>query len=73
MSLKIDPFGINNTGFIIGPFGFVGDGVIVTGGGGGSSATRNLKLGSTVIEGVYLGSSQLTHVYIGSNLIWSQA
>ena len=72
MSFKIDPFGINNTGLIIGPFGFVGDGVIVTG-GGGSSATRNLKLGSTVIEGVYLGSSQLTHVYIGSNLVWSQS
>jgi len=47
MSLKIDPFGINNTGLIIGPFGFVGDT-----GGGGSSATRNIKIGSTVVEGV---------------------
>ena len=72
MSLKIDPFGVNNTGLIIGAFGFVGDGVVATGGSGGSSATRDLKLGSTVIEGVYLGGNQLTHVYVGSSLVWSQ-
>ena len=72
MSLKIDPFGTNNTGLIIGPFGFVGDGVVATG-GGGSSATRNIKIGSTVVEGVYLGSNQFTHVYVGSNLVWSQS
>tara|TARA_R110000764_G_scaffold143846_4_gene231727 strand:- start:652 stop:855 length:204 start_codon:yes stop_codon:yes gene_type:complete len=67
MSLKIDPFGINSTGLVIGPFGFVGDT------GGGSSATRNIKIGSTVVEGVYLGSNQFTHVYVGSNLVWSQS
>ena len=68
MSLKIDPFGINNTGLAIGPFGFVGDT-----GANGSSATRNIKIGSTVVEGVYLGSNQFTHVYVGSNLVWSQS
>ena len=68
MSLKIDPFGTNNTGLIIGPFGFVGDT-----GGGGSAGTRNIKIGSTVVEGVYLGSNQLTHVYVGTNLVWSQS
>lgn len=72
MSLKIDPFGINSTGFIIGPFGMVGDGVVVSGGGGGGGGTRNLKVGSTTIENVYLGSSQFTHVYSGSDLVWSQ-
>jgi len=41
--------------------------------GGGSSATRNLKIGSAVINGVYLGSSQITHVYVGSTLSWSQS
>ena len=71
MSLKIDPFGINSTGLIIGPFGFVGDGNAVT--GGGSSGTRNIKIGSTTVEGVYLGSNQLTHVYVGTNLVWSQS
>ena len=42
-------------------------------GGGGGSATRNLKIGSTTVAGIYLGSSQFTHVYIGSTLIWSQS
>jgi len=65
MTLKIDPFGINNTGLAIGPFGFVG--------GSESSATRNIKIGGTVVEGVYLGSNQFTHVYVGSNLVWSQS
>lgn len=41
--------------------------------GGGGSATRNLKIGSTTINSIYLGSSQFTHVYIGSTLIWSQS
>lgn len=41
--------------------------------GAGGSATRNLKLGSNVINSIYLGSSQFTHVYIGSTLIWSQS
>lgn len=65
MSLKIDPFGINNTGLVIGPFGFVS--------GSESSPIRNIKVGSTVVEGVYLGSNQFTHVYVGSNLVWSQS
>jgi len=65
MSLKIDPFGINNTGFIIGPFGMVGDGVVVP-------SDRGLKVGSTTVESVYLGSSQFTHVYSGPYLVWSQ-
>ena len=43
------------------------------GSGGGGSATRNLKIGSTTINSIYLGSSQFTHVYIGSTLIWSQS
>jgi len=41
--------------------------------GGGGSATRNLKIGSTTIDSIYLGSSQFTHVYVGSTLIWSQS
>lgn len=41
--------------------------------GGGGSATRNLKIGSTTINSIYLGSSQFTHVYVGSTLIWSQS
>ena len=67
MSLKIDPFGINNTGLAIGPFGFVGPSE------SSASATRNIKIGSTVVEGIYLGSNQFTHVYVGSNLVWSQS
>ena len=75
MSLRITPWGINKTGLRIQPLGTFGTGSAPSGdaaSGGGAAATRNLKVGSTVIAGVYLGSSQFTHVYAGSTLIWSQ-
>lgn len=72
MSLKIDPFGINNTGFIIGAFGFVGNSSSESSSSESSSATRNLKVGSTTITDVFVGGTQVTHVYIGSTLVWSK-
>lgn len=65
-----------NLGFIRPTFSAtVEDGTASSGSGGssGSSATRNLKIDSAVINSVYLGSSQLTHIYVGSTLSWSQS
>ena len=75
MSLKITPFGINNTGLIIGPFGFVGDGTVDSGGGsggagGGGAGTTNVYLGSNVLTNVYVGSTEITAIYKGSTLVW---
>lgn len=76
MSLKITPFGINNTGLIIGPFGFVGDGTVDSGGGSGgggggeAATTTNVYLGSNALTNVYVGSTEITAIYKGSTLVW---
>lgn len=63
-----------NLGFIRPVFSTTAeDGTTASPNDGGGSATRNLKIGSAVINSVYLGSSQLTHVYVGSTLSWSQS
>tara|TARA_B110000908_G_scaffold159781_1_gene202343 strand:+ start:121 stop:510 length:390 start_codon:yes stop_codon:yes gene_type:complete len=63
-----------NLGFIRPVFSTTAeDGTTARSDDGGGSATRNLKIGSAVINGVYLGSSQITHVYVGSTLSWSQS
>ena len=77
MSLRVTPFGINNTGLVIGPFGFIGDGTAPAGdppsgggGGGGGGGSTEVYLGSSAFSSVNIGSTAISAIYVGSTLVW---